>query len=323
MIRIGIIGAGNNGAGNARRLAAHSDRCKVVAVADPQAELASRLADELGAKAVSDMAGFLDDVDAAVVSSPNFLHAEQAVALAEAGKHIFVEKPMALSTADADRMAAAVEKAGVASIVGFSVRFDATVQAMVKLYREGALGEMISVFSRRCTYSRRRPDSNHWRASYELSGGLMSELLAHEIDWEVDAAGLPRQVYCHVTSRAKDHPAANDHVWMTMIFGDDCAGTIEGSMMAPMADYYRGIIGTEASAYTTEWGQKLMLQRAGEKTCEEVALAGTFDKHGAFLDAIEGKAESPCDIAWGRNIVYITEQALVSAVEHRAVDLAW
>ena len=323
MIRIGIVGAGGNGSGHARRFAG-DDRTEVTAVADPNVELGRRLAEEVDARHVSDLTGFLDDVDAVVISSPNFMHPDHAVALAQAGKHLLVEKPMALSVDDADRMVQAVEEAGVATMVGFSVRFDSAVRAIVDLYRAGQLGEIVSIWSRRCKYSKPPEGApTHWRHQFEKSGGFISELMAHEIDWVCDAAGLPTQVYCRKASRSKNHPRANDHVWLTMALGEEATGTLEGSVMAPIADYYRGIVGTKASAFTTEWGQKVKLHHAGEQGEVDVELPGNADKHSMWLDAIEGKAESPCDVAWGRDIVRVTDAALRSAVEGRAIDLDW
>jgi predicted dehydrogenase len=92
--------------------------------------------------------------------------------------------------------------------------------------------------------------------------------------------------------------------------------------MAPIADFYRGIIGTKASVFTTEWGQNVKLHRAGENEDHDVKMPAQVDKHALWLDAIEGKGESPCDVAWGREIVRVTDAALQSAVEGRAVDLA-
>jgi predicted dehydrogenase len=323
MIRIGIVGAGGNGSGHARRFAT-DDRTEVTAVADPNLELGRRLAEEVGARHVADLTGFLDDVDAVVISSPNFLHPEHAVALARAGKHLLVEKPMALCVEDADRIVEVVQEAGVATMVGFSVRFGPAVRAMVEMYRNGTLGEIVSIWSRRCKYGDPpSADSTHWRHDFEKSGGFISELMAHEIDWICDAAGLPTQVYCRKASRRKDHPRANEHIWLTMALGEEATGTLEGSRMAPIADYYRGIIGTKAGVFTTEWGQNVKLHLAGEDRDHDVEMHEPADKHAMWLDAIEGKGESPCDVAWGRDIVRVTDAALQSAVEGRAVDLEW
>ena len=117
-IRIGVIGAGGNATGHVQIFMKYPDRCRIVAVADPFQPAAEKLAALCGAKTNPDFTAFLDEVDAVVVSSPNFLHPEQTIVCAEHGKHVWCEKPMALNDEDARRMAAAVKKSGVASFVG-------------------------------------------------------------------------------------------------------------------------------------------------------------------------------------------------------------
>lgn len=319
MIRLGLIGAGPNGTGNVRNLLKHEGRCCLTAVADLDQEAAARIAAEFGGQTVIDYRDFLPNVDAVIISSPNFLHAEQAVTCAEAGKHVWIEKPMALSTADADRIASAVHRAGVVSMVGFSVRFDGVQQRMRQAIDAGAIGQVFSIWSRRMTWSdptRRKG----WRTSFAQSGGLMSEIVAHEIDWIVDVMGAPTSVFCRVASQVHDAPGANDHVWMSLGFGAEATGTIEASMMSQIADYYRGMVGDKGSLFTARWGQDLHLQTSKDKT-EVLETKTSFDKHGHFLDAIEGRCASVADVACGRRVVDITEKALQSAVNGQVVKI--
>ncbi len=319
MIRIGVIGAGRNGAGHCRRFARNEGgRCTVAAIADVNEEAARTLAEQYGAKAVSSADELIDAVDAVVISSPNFLHRDHAVAAARAGRHVWVEKPMALSVAEADDIVAAVDESGVHSFVGFSVRFGGIPRTMKQFYEDGRLGELLSIWSRRVAgFGSGRAHS--WRGAFAKSGGVMSELIAHEIDWMVDITGIPSAVFCRATSRRQDDPRANDHIWITFSYDAAYTGTIEGSQMAPIADYYKGIAGMNASTFDREWGQKLILQ-TGKDTAEEPEPLPPFDKHGHFLDVIEGRCESAAPVHWGRTIVALSERALESAVSGRVVS---
>jgi predicted dehydrogenase len=89
MIRIGLIGAGPRGIGNMKKLLAHDKRCVCSGIADPMQDNAEKAATELGGveHIVSDYKDLFEHSDAIVIASPNFLHAEQAIASAEAGKH--------------------------------------------------------------------------------------------------------------------------------------------------------------------------------------------------------------------------------------------
>jgi len=192
MVRIGIIGAGPNAAGHAHYY--HSSfRAKVVAVADPIRERAEALASQVDARSTEDFRTFLDTVDAVVVSSPNFLHEEHAVAVAKAGKHVYCEKPLGLDLASADRIAAAIYAAGVRSCVGFAVRFDAPIQTMIQRSAQGDLGALLSLCSRRVMYV--DPASFGWRTDPEKSGGLLYEINIHELDWMIKVGGPVESVY--------------------------------------------------------------------------------------------------------------------------------
>ncbi len=320
MIKIGLIGCGKNGCGNIKHLSAFSDRCAIAAVADLNQDLAREAAAPYGAKVFTDYTDFFQDVHAVVISSPNFLHPDHAVTCAKAGKHVWIEKPMALSIADADRILAAVEEAGVQSMVGFSVRFGAHAVRIRKMLDNGDLGEVFSLWSRRMNYS---DPAKHkgWRADFSKSGGLMHELLTHEIDWMVHMAGMPDSLFCRVTSREHQHPRDNDHAWITFTYGKGKTGTVEGSVMSPIADYYKGVVGSKGSVFDRMWGKELYHQKAGSDpvlmTCDE-----GFDKHRHFLDIIEGRCASVADAAHGRKIVMLAEKALDSAEQGCIVPVA-
>jgi myo-inositol 2-dehydrogenase/D-chiro-inositol 1-dehydrogenase len=116
---------------------------RLVAVADPAPGAAERLAAALGAaRACTDPAQVWDDpqVDAVVIASPARSHAELVVAAAAAGKHVFCEKPMAVTLADADRAIDAARSAGVVLQVGFNRRFAPDWRAARVLVDAGTLG---------------------------------------------------------------------------------------------------------------------------------------------------------------------------------------
>jgi len=321
MINIGILGAGPNGTGNARRLAEHSTRCKIAAIADPQPDNARKLAeDHRDAVLFDDLAPMLDAVDAVVISSPNWLHPEQAITAAEAGKHVWIEKPMALTTADADRIVQAVDAAKVASMIGFSVRFSALHQEMKKRVTAGELGEIVSIWSRRLC-NLKFDGQRGWRADFERSGGVMSELMTHEIDWIVDLIGLPQSVFCRKFAYFENqHARMNDHVWMTMNYGGETTATIEGSQRSWIPDFYKGVLGRDGGLFTTDWGRQLEAKDA-EGNSSKIELGEAFNKHAHWLDVIEGRCASVADVHYGREITKLIERALDSVEKAEVVAL--
>jgi myo-inositol 2-dehydrogenase/D-chiro-inositol 1-dehydrogenase len=124
-VRIGLIGAGRIGTHHATVLARRLPEAELVAVADPFEASARRLGEDLGVEWLTDPQALLDDprIEAVAITCASTAHADLVVAAARAGKAVFVEKPMAMTLADADRAIAAVEQAGVPLQVGFNRRF--------------------------------------------------------------------------------------------------------------------------------------------------------------------------------------------------------
>jgi predicted dehydrogenase len=128
---------------HAENAARRIDGAALVAVYDYATDLAKRVAGELGAEATASVDALLarSDVQAVVVASPSRFHAEQAIAALAAGKDVLVEKPMAHTIADCDRMIAAAERAKVRLQVGFMRRYDPAYAEARRLISAGTIGE--------------------------------------------------------------------------------------------------------------------------------------------------------------------------------------
>ena len=142
-VRLGVVGSGWIGAFHAQSIALRVPGAVLAAICDPQPGAAERVAGPLGvARTYLDVKDLLndDDIDGVIISSPAFTHTDLVVAAAEAGKGIFVEKPMALTLADADRAIAAAASAGVPLQVGFNRRFAPDFASAHALVRKGKVG---------------------------------------------------------------------------------------------------------------------------------------------------------------------------------------
>lgn len=142
-VRVGLIGSGWIGRFHGESLARRIPETDLVAVADPAPGSAERVAGELGARSwYTDAAELIadPDVEAVVIASPARFHTDLVVAAAAAGKAIFVEKPMALTIADADRAIAAAAAAGVPLQVGFNRRFATGFAAARQVIDDGGIG---------------------------------------------------------------------------------------------------------------------------------------------------------------------------------------
>lgn len=192
-IRIGLIGAGGMGKAHAAAFTNiplvfgnEPGRPVLEIVADVDAKALERWAAEFGfARWTTNWREVVDDprVDVVDITTPNALHAEMAIAAAEAGKHIYCEKPLATTSADAARIVAAVAKAGVISIVGFNYLKNPAQAFARQLIESGDLGE-ITLF--RGTFDQdflANPDVPFsWRLDRSQAGtGALGDLGSHTI----------------------------------------------------------------------------------------------------------------------------------------------
>lgn len=181
-IRLGIAGLGLAGAFMIRAAAVHP-RIVLAAGADPLPRPRETFARDFGAKVHDDFRALCDDdsIEVIYIATPHQLHAEQTVMALTAGKHVVVEKPMALTHAECDAIIEAQERTGLTVIVGHTHGFDPNVRAMRKMVRSGAYGRlgMINTFDYTdFIYRPRRPDE----LITELGGGITFNQVSHQIE---------------------------------------------------------------------------------------------------------------------------------------------
>ncbi len=181
-LRLGVAGLGRAFALMAPTLGAHS-RVTLVAAADPRDEARARFTAEFGGAVHATVEALCADpgVDAIYVATPHPLHAAHAIAAARAGKHVLVEKPMALTLADCDAMIDAACATGVALIVGPSHSSDAPVRRARELIESDAYGPLRMITALAFTDFVYRP-----RHADELDakqgGGAVCNQAAHQVD---------------------------------------------------------------------------------------------------------------------------------------------
>src|SRR5215468_2837104 len=142
MVTVAIIGAGFMGSAHAGNYAALGDRVRVSAVCARNQERAARVAAIVGARATVDLDAVLADpeIDAVDVCVPTPAHRDVAERAFDAGKHVFLEKPIALTAEDADAILAAAERSGRMLMVGLVLRFWPEYVALGSLVDSGELG---------------------------------------------------------------------------------------------------------------------------------------------------------------------------------------
>jgi predicted dehydrogenase len=161
-IRVGVVGLGYWGPNLARNFAAIAG-CEVTWLCDASEPARLRAAEALpGARPTADIVELLrdPDLDAVALATPVPTHAELAVAVAEAGKHCFVEKPLATTVADAERAVTAAERAGKTLMVGHLLEYHPAVTRLKELVESGELGELYYLYGNRVNLGKLRADEN-------------------------------------------------------------------------------------------------------------------------------------------------------------------
>lgn len=193
-LRLAIVGAGTIGTIHAlasRRVP--GVQVRLVCSRTPTS--ARTLALRLGARAVTtlDEALAAPDVDAVLVATPTFLHAEQALAALRAGKHVICEKPLARDLASAQAMVSAAREAGRHLLTGHVVRFFPDMARLRQAVLSGRVGQPALVrLSRAASFPR---GAGGWHNRPAESGGVVLDMGIHDLDWLLWTFGPAREVY--------------------------------------------------------------------------------------------------------------------------------
>ena len=237
-IRLGIVGLGSIGQQHARE-AARASRIDVVAVFDTNQKVSRELGASLAATSYPSYEALLDrqDLDAVLLSVPNYLHRDLALQAAARGKHVLLEKPLAITMQEAHDIIAGCRRHGVTLSVNFSFRHLARVRLAKRLISEGAVGDITGIQSLVYSYRERgywhgarSASADDWRTSKEKAGaGFFFMNLCHVIDYLYDMTGLrASRVYCeHGTLGSPTE--VDDSVSITCRFDNGSIGSIAGS----------------------------------------------------------------------------------------------
>ena len=233
-----------------------ADEVKVVDVCDLREEWAKECASQFGIEhAYSDFHAMLElPFDILVSYTGTYSRPDQVVAAAEAGRHIFTEKPLALSIGEGKRMVDAVRAAGVKYQIGYQLRTHYFARAMKQLVDEGVLGEISSCMSRRFMPAEhwKGPDGQPtWYGRQDLSGGITVDYITHDIDllrwWLGDYATV------YANTRRNRCKTGDDEVWANLQFASGAMGMIGASFSATFGSCDIMVIGSKGSARVVDY----------------------------------------------------------------------
>jgi predicted dehydrogenase len=244
MIRAAIVGLGRWGRSLAAS-AAKSDDIRFVLAATRTRESAE---DFCRAHDIALLDGYdailrRPDIEAVVLATPHSQHEAQALAVLGAGKHVFVEKPLALDLAGARRIAAAAHETSLVLGVGFNRRFHPSIGELRARVRDGRLGGIVAMVAQHTTSTAPFVAPANWRAApEEAPGGAFTATGVHSLDHMIELAGRVREVRC-VTTR--HYPGRSDDTTTVMLqFASGASGLIFSSV-ATATNFEFTVYGTD------------------------------------------------------------------------------
>lgn len=182
-VRIGLVGYGAIASAVHARILRRLRTARLVAVADPDSGARAQAAHMPGVAVGHDPDWLVgrNEIDAIVVCSPSWTHADAALAALAAGLHVYIEKPMATTLADGLRVAEAASGADVVAAVGFNRRLHPLHSLGRRLIAEGAIGAVSTV---RCTFAEPVPVATMatWKLRRASGGGALLDLASHHVD---------------------------------------------------------------------------------------------------------------------------------------------
>ncbi len=278
-LKLAVVGAGYWGINHVRAWAAIKE-VQLVAVcdADPAARARARpLAPS--AELVSDYAALLGraDIEAVVLATPAIAHASQALAALAAGKHVFVEKPMALSPADANELVAAADQAGRTFMVGHLMLYHPGYTHLRQLVRQGELGDVYYLYAVRVNLGRLRRDEN-----------ALWSFGPHDLSMILDLVGAAPST---VAARGQSYlqPGVEDVVFVNLAFADGKMAQVQLSWLDPRKERRLTVVGSRKMVELDDShpSEKLRIYDKGYER------PPSFTQYGEYLTVRQGDIHIP------------------------------
>ena len=322
MVRVGVVGVGGMGRGHCKALKSVQN-CQFTAVTDVNAKAVNGAASEFGVKPFANRAGMFDEVDAIVVATPPWYHAEVAVDAAKKGIHVFCEKPLSADLDDADAMIAATDDAGVVLMVGMVLRFYPEHELGRKMVDDGLIGDIVYLETDYCgKYSGPRTPPETWfgKMGGYLENGVHKSDLINWFGGELESVSAEVgsfsgnedwEDYAMTLIRYKSQ-AVGVLRWGGFMGARGSRGTIidgtKGSMKLDMdsGNVYHKLMGE------SEWTESIPPNKGADGVVREL-------QH--FVDCINDNRKPIVDGRDGRSCVEIVLASYKSAKERTKVSL--
>jgi predicted dehydrogenase len=284
MVRAAIIGMGTWGQNLVNSVQGRSDLIQFVAGATRTPGRAEEFSRRHGIPLRASVEAVLADpsIDAVVLATPHSMHAEQIVAAARAGKHVFTEKPLGLTAEHSAAAVAACAEHKVTLAVGYNWRFQPALQEIARMLADGRLGKLLHIEGNFCGPSAYRFGRDHWRQDRdEMPAGGMTGRGVHVVDAMLYLAGTIEQVYAQSFRLAQDF-GVDDTTSMLFRFRGGTTGYL-GTVIASAETWRMQVFGSNGWAevgdveHLTTWQLKVCFIDPANIFVKQKPQVTTFD----------------------------------------------
>ena len=232
--RVAVVGCGYWGANLVRNFA---ELGALAAIVDPSEPTARKMADQFGVRALSYEDALRDlEVEGVAIAAPAGMHADLALRAFAAGKHVFVEKPIALTESEGVAMKTAAERAGRTLMVGHLLQYHPAFQTLLEMARRGELGKLRYAYSHRLSLGKFRTEEN---ALWSFAPHDVSMLLALFDDEPLSVTG---------SGGAYVTPDVDDENRIDMVFPGGGRAHVFASWLHPFKEHRLVVVGETAMA---------------------------------------------------------------------------
>ena len=231
MINWGLVGAGAISSKRVGSALMEAENSQMLAVCDVVEESANKLAGRFHVPQVFtslDQLLAAPEINAVYLATPVFLHASQAIKALQAGKHVLVEKPMALSVSEAEAMVKVSRETGLTLATAYYRRFFPTVKRVQELLEDGSIGQVTTIVSVYHTwYDPAEGLPGSWRTmKAKAGGGVLWDMGSHRFDLLTGLFGMPTQVWAACETQVHRYEVEDAAtVYLKLGNGAQCAST--------------------------------------------------------------------------------------------------
>ncbi|WP_282937861.1 Gfo/Idh/MocA family oxidoreductase [Paenibacillus sp. RC67] len=264
------------------------------------------------------------DIDAVYIATPVMLHAEHAIEAARSGKHVLCEKPMALNSAESERMMAVCREQGVKLGIAYYRRYYPKVQKMKELIDAGAIGQPVYARAQFSGKTNHAGTPRAWLLQPEISGGgPLMDVGTHVIDLLCFCLGQPQQVTA-MTGNILHNIEVEDTASVLIRFASGCQASVHAS--------FSSSVGNQLEIFGT--GGKLVMKSVEDAGLDWIDDKGEshpfhLPKHEnmnvpmieSFIEDIQGVKQYLCPGEQGILASKVAEAAYLSASEARHISV--